>query len=265
MITQPNSSPVLWTDRVQGWSTILSSGSCPIDGSGNLLDRVYNMALVEEGYLWNYSPIPGNCNSAECNNYIYDVNCNWDGQPNNPYIPQCGSPCPVFTVYDAHRFNIGNTDAVGADTPFYDVAAGSPPYLNGCSKTIPYSLDRYFAFKLYCYGLIGRGYGGELTGKGFREYKHLNSSSDRCSSADYSYFVELGLSYTKKTTDIPHLRTKSITYGMGQPIKMTISYDKDTVPVYSGICPTGIDMQLDAIQSGLIEICDCTPVPTPTP
>lgn len=261
--TEPMSSPVLWENKVNTWSTILSSGSCPIDGSGNLLDRSYNMALIEEGYLWNGVPVHGNCTNGECNDYI-DENCYWDGYANSPYPVNCGSPCPVFTVYDAHRFNVGHTNsAAGAFTfPFYDVKADTPPYIEGCQRRIdldPTNPQDRATLRLFCFGLTPEAYGGELMGKGFREYKHLNSSSDRCSSASYSHFIEMGLTYSEKSQDVPYLRSKAITYGMSKPIKMTISYDKDIVPTYSGVCQSGLDSNLSSEQSISLagDICGC--------
>jgi hypothetical protein len=97
---------IKWTDRVQSWNTVIQSGSCPFV-SGGLLDRTYQMALVEEPLLtkpaipndglhnlppWHFSiadiieaqqngqsieipykPITGNCSTSFCNSTIQAV------------------------------------------------------------------------------------------------------------------------------------------------------------------------------------------------
>ena len=253
--TNANTSPIKWADKAEGWTTVIGSGSCPIE-SGNLLDRTYSMALIEENHLWNSLPSQGNCGTSECNNLIDESLCTdlFLVYPDNPNIPQCGGYCPVFSSYDAHRFNIAHTSNL-AGAHFFDIYSDTAPYIPGCQKRIDPTYDQA---KFFCYELLPNGAGGALKGKGFREYRHLNSSKDKCANAEYSNYIELGLYYNENTKDISALRNKTISYSMGSgPIKMKISYDKDTVEIYSGICPSGSWDELSIIESGLANICGC--------
>jgi hypothetical protein len=252
--TQPNGAPVKWTDKVEGWTNVIGSGLCPMD-SGNLLDRTYKMALIEENQQWNDMPHQGNCTTSECNNLIDYDGCFADISPNDPNVPDCSNfKCPVFTSYDAHRYNIAHTN-IPNGTVLYDVYASFPPYMMGCSERIDMN---YTQAKFYCYDISNIDSGGALEGKGFREYRHINSSRDRCSNAEYSNYFELGGYYTPNQKDLGVKRFKTISYSMGSgPIQMTISYDKDSIPTNTGICPSGSWDGLTTIESGLANICGC--------
>lgn len=238
--------PTTWASKVQPWETVIISGDCPIHHDlnnpygnlGGLLNKTYNMALVEEVNTWNNRPVIGNCPTDLCNNLIdyNDPACAGSGtnvQPNNEYIQNCGSPCPIHTVYDAHRFPVGHTSV-----HTHSVYAQPAPYLWGCAQRIAIDTDadRYQWCYNFTYGADG--YGGSLQSAGFMVYPNLSNPSDRCSQAEYSLYGEFGKWYNDETTNQTAFRSKAITYKMQEPITMTISYrtlktDYDTLSLTS--------------------------------
>lgn len=255
MNTSGNMNPIKWSDRALSISNIIVSGSCPIDASGGLLGRTYNMALIEEANLLNDRPYIGNCSESQCDELINysDSGCLQPGavMPNNQTMQNCGDPCPVFTVYDAHRFNIDHTESIAQS-----IYAGPSPWIRGCQERLP--LDTETKKQFFCYNLgpnVNRG--GIMQTAGFINYPMINSSGDKCYNAEYSLYAEFG-----KWTDlgdyinVPALRVKAITYKMQDPITMTISYNDGQPVDYSNVCTN--DSPCDA--AALQEICGCNDI-----
>lgn len=248
-----------WAERVKDWNTILISGSSPIDASGGLLNRTYHMALVEEAYLHSKRAHTGFCSASECENYIdyNDISCNEDGAiyPGQQRVKECGTPCPVFTVYDAHRFNIEGTAQLKED-----LFARPGPWLLGCPQRLV--LDTEAKKQLYCYDAYQITYGGQLQTQGYTTWDMIANPIDQCFNADYSLYAEFG-KWTNgaNQTNVPAMRIKAITYAMSDdPITMKVSYnkerDKRDIPVDydDGQCNTEPRPSSSPL-----------PVPTPTP
>jgi len=252
--TNSSMTPTKWANKVKGWDTVLVSGSCPVDASGGLLNRTYSMALVEEASMYYNRTHQGFCSDALCDQLIdyNDPSCTDPNAviPGEYRVKTCGDPCPVFTVYDAHRYNIAGTNNL-----MHDINAQPTPYLVGCSERIPIT-DPAVA-SLFCYDFYQQPEnGGSAQTQGFTTWNMIGSSKDWCKSAEYSLYAEFGKWHDGGTqNDVRQMRIKSITYAMKDPITMTVAYNDDTVPVeYSGCS----DLHL----SGICEPC---PSPTPTP
>jgi len=98
---------IKWQDRVEDWETVIQSGS-PFD-YGGLLDREYNMALVEEvdmvrGSFGVFQPLHSHCREEVCDSLL-DYNC---------YTLDLRDP----------RCDGGNPDDPGGDDP--DDGPGDP-------------------------------------------------------------------------------------------------------------------------------------------
>jgi hypothetical protein len=224
--------PTMWEKMARPWETVMISGDCPIHhdrsnpygNPGGLLNKTYDMALVEEVNTWNDRPVIGNCPTSLCNNIIDydDIACAGSGtnvSPNNEYIQNCGKPCPIHTAYDAHRFPVGHTSV-----HTHSVFAQPAPYLWGCHERI--AIDTTFDKYLWCYGISygDDAYGGNLQTAGFMIYPNINNPKDRCSNAVYSLYGEFGKWRSDNQTNQTAFRSKVITYKMQDPITMTISY-----------------------------------------
>ena len=215
--------PVTWQEKVASWDTVIVSGYCPVDSSGGLLNRSYGMALVEESILHSNRPIPSPCSQQLCSQLINysDTSCTQDINavlPNNENIKNCGKPCPHFTVYDAHRFNIAHTSQMSEN-----IYALPTPWLVGCSQRLP--LDTEEKRMAFCYNAYQVAHGGTMSTQGFAEWSMMNNGNDKCKDAIYSLYAEFGKWFRENSKNNPIMRAKSITYAMEGPITMKISYN----------------------------------------
>lgn len=259
-----NRNPIRWCDKVKDWSTVIVSGSNPFEASG-LLDRTYDMALVEENLmyfmrkppvgaaleLYAGQPIVSNCPSSVCGDII--GTCDKD-EIYYPYYTEFNEPCDedgyycdTFTAYDAHRYPI---DHLGY--PFMSDAFATPrPYVRGCSNIPPFRNDEE-RDRFCTYEQGGVNDPNKFNTNGFGRWPMMSSSNDKCSSAEYSMYLEIAkyLDLSQGPFVLATSRAKTITYKMQDPITMTISFnDTDHEDYIDSLACSG-----DILTSG---ICDC--------
>ena len=232
-----------WADKVKGWDTVIVSGMCPVDSNGGLLNRTYDMALVEESSTYYGLPHFGSCSEEMCETLIDYDDPSCTGviavYPDNPAVMRCGDICPVFTVYDATRYPIAGTDQI-----IRDMNAGPSPYLEGCPQLIPIDTDE--KRRLYCYSSYGQPKGGgRLVHQGRIKWPILSADEDVCKNADYSLYIEAGKwSNFANQSNVPVSRVFAITYGMKDPITMKVSYvDTDVPKIYQCELPEMMEEQ----------------------
>ena len=245
--------PIRWEDRVKDWSTVIFSGTCPF-GPGGLLDRTYEMALVEEIDMTSqrktyrpYIPTIGNCSDDYCDQLIDAEECTIldteSLRPDEESYADCNPNlgCNVFTVYDAHRFPISHinyqvVENAGLGSSWY---AKPRPYIQGCSRQHPIdntNVEGYTLNHLYCNGPNTNGY---------VDLKVASNPSDKCADCEYSLYAEFG-KFPGSDRVVGLVRGKSITYKMKDPITMKISFNDEEYETLS--CPSDEEGQ---------EICDC--------
>lgn len=235
--TDNNKGPVTWSSKVGSWNNIIVSGYCPVDAAGGLLNKSYGMALVEEANIHSNRAYTGDCTKEQCDQYIdrNHISCNEPAAylPGNEDMKECGMPCPIFTVYDAHRFNVEHTSQMRED-----IYVTPSPWLLGCQERLPLNTEERTA--LYCYDTYGIPHGGQLSTQGFSNWDMIGSQKDKChDGAIYSLYAEFG-KWTNgaNRTNVPAMRVKAITYAMDGPISMKISYndDRPDIPIKYDKC-----------------------------
>lgn len=254
-----NGEIIRWSDKVEDWSSVIDSGSCPFGASG-LLDRTYKMALVEEvdltgqsfddGYPWR--PYVGVCsdNCAYLTNSGVATLCNLgddagefsslviDIRPtaaDGPDYGDCGSlGCNVYTVYDTHRFPLMATNS---DIGRYSSNKRRRPKIQGCFEPAPFT-DEWCARSV------------SVDTSDYIDIREYGADSDKCENAEYSLFAEFATVVPPNYAVTNHIRAKSISYKMKDPITMTISFFDEEYQDYIDnlTCPTNI------VDSG---ICEC--------
>ncbi len=248
-----NRNIIKWSDKAQHWSTVAFSGSCPF-ASGGLLDRSYQMALIEENLMYsmlgaaiNQSPVQpliGICPNSVCSDII-DINdpvctANSAYNPSYPNEEPCGGYCDTYTAFDAHRFPYDSTNGF-----ISSAFVNTRPYVKGCFDKIP--LDTQARRDTACWN-TGGATGGVLRTDGYVNWPMISNANDKCANAEYSMFLEIG-KYLDPIEDdpgappvvLPVSRAKTITYKMKDPISMRISFNDQDHSEYLGTlaCPSG--------------------------
>lgn len=258
-----NIDNVRWENKAHSISSVIISGTCPVDASGGLLNRTYPMALREEAYLWPTTgkPLEGICSTSFCNEIIDYDDPSCDGTKTGFWTPgdingkNCtidGTACPVMTTYYGDTWPIGGvSDTVtGGEYKIWKKSLGPPAYARGCMEIINNLSDQVRS--TFCYGNTGCTEGGTLYNGGYLEYPFYNNPSDRCHSPDHTMYAEFAIwANLESISDPPEgiHRVFSISYSMGgQPIEMRVSYDTEKYPYPNYQCPEGEKEK---------EVCDC--------
>ena len=137
----------------------------------------------------------------------------------------CGSlGCNVYTVYDAHRFPLMATNRFLGS---YGSQIRRRPKIQGCFEPAPVTDE-------WC---------SRVEVPNYLNIQEFGANNDKCHSAEYSLFAEFSTVLLPNNQQVNHIRAKTITYKMKDPITMNISFfDEDHQDYIDSLtCPSGIN------------------------
>jgi len=164
-----NGVPIKWKDKVKPWSTIITSGECPLE----LMNKTYEMCLLENVQL-----MPADCSSSDCSEilnvptpfvegFCEEGTVDWNSRQSVFCAGSFSALCNKATAFYGDRYKKTSFLSITSDYPL--VAEGCNQlygfpnidfYNNGSTEWPGYSNSADQCYRSAEYSIVGNWYGG---------------------------------------------------------------------------------------------------------